>query len=247
MGLIFVLGFWAIAGSILASLAAVGTRIFALAITRQIPRNPVKRRLIRAATILPIACLLWAACVFVFQAVINSVYLNRDVGTGDTWNCPLPNGYEIMMIDVTEEGTVYKPRTQTLPYGVTGQEDSVFGVRTLQVAGPWLLGGADTESFSRLDEEGAINRYFLLDTRTGKPGYFKNQADLQSAAQHIGVRLQLEPIDTVYNRYRFTWFDLLALLLLLIPPAAATLLLLRALLHLRKSAAKSPCTLSPAP
>ena len=39
-----------------------------------------------------------------FQAVVNVVLLHRDIGIVDGFDCPLPNGYALSFIDVTEIG-----------------------------------------------------------------------------------------------------------------------------------------------
>ncbi|HEY6369795.1 MAG TPA: hypothetical protein VIX37_04395 [Candidatus Sulfotelmatobacter sp.] len=52
---------------------------------------------------------------------------------GDTWQAPLPNGYQIMMIDVTDQGWVYNPKTQA-DGDVSERHDAVAGVRNLEVA-----------------------------------------------------------------------------------------------------------------
>lgn len=66
--------------------------------------------------------------VFGFQAIVNEIVLHRDPGLGDTWHCPLPNGYALLMIDVMDHGWVYNPKTQPGD-SVTEREDSVAGVR----------------------------------------------------------------------------------------------------------------------
>ncbi len=96
--------------------ATVGAMLFAGTTTLLTRRVPVgRRRAIFAAAIFPFICLGWGACVFVFQAVVNELLLDRDLGIGDTWHTRVPNGYQIMMIDVTDQGWVYNPKTQPMP------------------------------------------------------------------------------------------------------------------------------------
>ncbi len=104
MGLIFVLFFWAIVGGVLAALGAATLGGAAAILTRGVSTSG--RQVIRAARLFPFACLGWLGLVFVFQAVVNEGFLHRDLGIGDTWHAPLPNGYQVMMIDVTNSGTV---------------------------------------------------------------------------------------------------------------------------------------------
>ena len=102
--------------------------------------------------------------MFVFQAVVNEGLLHRDLGLGDTWHAPLPNGYQIMMIDVTDQGWVYNPKTQ--PGSAVGEPaDAVAGVRNLQVAGRYILGSADSKTFEHLGKDtNQVDTYFLMDT-----------------------------------------------------------------------------------
>ena len=136
MGLGFVLFFWAIAGTILAGIGAVILGVVTGFLTRRV--GETRKRAIILASVFPFVCLGWAGVLFLFQAIINGALLHRDAGLGDTWECPLPNGYAITMIDVTDQGWVYNPRTQS-GGGIGEQEDAVAGVRTLQVAGRYVL------------------------------------------------------------------------------------------------------------
>jgi hypothetical protein len=145
MGLAVVLFFWAVIGCTLAGGAGAVLAGISSRLTRGVTTE--RRRLLAAAALLPFACLLWAGIVFVFQAVVNEELLHRDIGLGDSWHAPLPNGYQIGFVDVTEQGFVYNSKTQHSDSSVGNGPDTVFGVRTLQVAGPYLLGGADSRSF----------------------------------------------------------------------------------------------------
>ena len=40
----------------------------------------------------------------------------------------MPNGYALTMIDTTDQGTVYNPKTQPVTGGLTSQDHVVFGV-----------------------------------------------------------------------------------------------------------------------
>lgn len=75
-----------------------------------------------------------------------------------SWHAPLPNGYQVMMIDVTDQGWVYNPKTQ-IGSGIFGKEDAVSGVRNLQVAGRYILGATDSKAF-----EHAKRQIRLMDT-----------------------------------------------------------------------------------
>ncbi len=171
---------------------------------------------------------------------MNGFLLYRDPGLGDTWQCPLPNGYAITMIDVTDQGWVYNPKTQ--PDGVGEQEDAIGGVRTLQVAGRYILGGSDTHWFGGSgDSKTNVNPYFLLDSHTGTHIVFMSFDDLHLAASQLGIQPKLENINVIYSRYRFTWFDVLVVALLFVPLLTYFVLIVRRILGLRRSR-KMPVT-----
>jgi hypothetical protein len=220
MGLGFVLVFWAVVGCMLAAGAGAVLAGISSRFTRGVATG--RRRLLVTAALLPFACLLWAGIVFAFEAVVNEHVLHRDVGLGDSWHVPLPNGYQIGFIDVTDQGFVYNPKTQLSDSSIGNGPDTVFGVRTLQVAGPYLLGGADskyTEHFAQTTE--AVDSYFLLDTRNGKQMKVADLKALTAYAAPLGIAVHLEPAYSVYSHYRFTWFDFFAGLLLALPSLAA--------------------------
>jgi hypothetical protein len=238
MGMGFVLAFWAIVGGAGACIGALALRSLTSILTREERVGPYKTfrtRALRIATVLPFACLMWAGAVFVLQAVINATYLHRDIGIGDSSYCPLPNGYSILLIDVDDQGTVYNPKTQLRDDSVADKEDAVSGVRSIQVAGVYILGAADSRYSEHFAQNNpTLDRYFILDTRTGTRTDFKTDSALRETASKLGVNLSLEPISKLYSRYRFTWFDIAAALLLVLPPVIAVALLARSILRLRR-------------
>ena len=183
------------------------------------------------------ACLGWAGGVFVFYAVVNEVVFHRDPGIGDAWTCPLPNGYAIEMIDVTDRGSLYNPKTQDI-----NSRDALSDVCVLQLAGRYILGGAACKSDVPHGPEAhdAVLTYFLLDTRTGKRADFPKYKDLRDAAIKLNIKLRLDRIDVVYGRYRFTWFDALAALGIFGVPLFCGWLLFRWMIRIRKSGSLLP-------
>jgi hypothetical protein len=222
MGIGFVLLFWAIGGTMLSGLAALILGGATASLTRGVTKG--RRRAIVLTGLFPFACLAWAAVIFVFQAFVNEGVLHRDPGLGDAWHCPLPNGYEILMIDVTDSGSVYNPKTQPVSDGVGEQEDAVFGVRLVQIAGSYIVGGVDEANPPEIDSK-KIDSYFILDCRTGKRTTLPDYDSLTNAVGQLGIRLNLEPIYRVYSRYRFSWFDVFAGILFLGPILITFLLL----------------------
>ena len=217
MGLGIVLIFWVVVGTVLACVGAIALAGLTALLTRGVHAG--RRRAIVITALFPFLCFGWGGCVFVLQAVVNEGLLHRDLGIGDTWHAPLPNGYQIMMIDVTDQGWVYNPRTQGSDSAVGEQGDAVSGVRNLQVSGRYIFGDSDSKSFEHAGQEtNQVDSYFILDTQTGKRTELKTYDDLRSRARDMNVSLNLEPINTVYARFRSTWFDLCAALLFFVPP-----------------------------
>jgi hypothetical protein len=179
MGLGIVLVFWVVVGIVLASIAALALAGATTLLTRRVPAR--RRRTILAAAVFPFICFGWGACVFAFQAVVNEVLLDRDLGIGDTWHAPLPNGFEIVMIDVTDQGWLYNPKTQP-GSGIGEQEDAVSGVRKVQVAGRYILGGTDSKSFAHLGPSENVDSFFILDTATARQTRLQTYNELRSRA-----------------------------------------------------------------
>jgi hypothetical protein len=164
MGLFVVLIIWSVVGVVLGAISSGGLAAITAFLTRGITQR--RRKLIISAALLPFACLAWAGAVFVFQAVVNEGLLHRDLGLGDGWHAPLPNGYEVSFIDVTDQGSICP-----VARGEDGCENSpsASGVRSLQMTGPYLLGAADSQWFQHLGQQtSAVDQYFLLDTQDGK-------------------------------------------------------------------------------
>lgn len=239
MGLGFVLLIWAVVWAVLATVGALVLGGATALLTRAASHG--RRTVIIAAALFPFICVAWGAAVFVFQAIINETVLSRDLGLGDTAHCPLPNGYHIMMIDTTDQGWIYNPKTQRYGGVVGSQDDAVDGVRVAQVAGRYILGASDTKLSEHFGQNTkAVDSYFWLDTKTGKKTVFSNYDDLRSAAGQLGVSLKLEPIYNVYRRYRFTWFDVFAGFLLLAPPLVSAYFLFRWIARVRRTRESIP-------
>ena len=84
MGLAIVLSFWAVVGTVVASIGTAPLRCAAALLTRGVMNG--RRTVIIAASLFLFICLGWGGAVFVFQAVINEALLLRDLGLGDTWH-----------------------------------------------------------------------------------------------------------------------------------------------------------------
>jgi hypothetical protein len=230
MGLMFVLIFWAVVGAVVGSISAGVLAAITSFLTRGTTQG--RRKLVIFAALLPFACLAWAGTVFVFQAAVNEGLLHRDLGLGDGWHAPLPNGYQVSFIDVTDQGSICP-----IAQGDDGcTSPSISGVRLLEMAGPNLLGAADSQWFRHLGQQtSAVDQYFILDTRDGRKTAFTGLDQLKTKATTLGISLRLEPIYSIYSRYRFTSFDHFALCLLVLPPTGAVALLGYWVIRLRRT------------
>jgi hypothetical protein len=240
MGIGIVLIFWGVVGLIGATIGSVILPGLASHFTQG--RVQRSRRLIWVVRLFPYACLGWAGAVFVFYAIVNESVFHRDPGIGDGWTCPLPNGYAIGMIDVTDRGFVYNPKTQTIDGVVAESNDALADVCVLQLVGPYILGGAPcrTDVPHGPKDHDAVLSYFLLDTATGTHATFPTYEALRVAAAPMNIQVNLEPIDVVYGRYRFTWFDAAAAAAMFGVPLLCASLLIRRMLAIRRSAAMLP-------
>src|SRR6187402_884504 len=226
MGIAVVLFFYAAVLSVAATFCALGlTTISAWLIKLGAPRR--KRTLVIVA-LFPFLCVGYAGACFSTYAIINYKFFHRDPGLGDSWETPLPNGYALMMVDTTDQGTIYNPRTQG-GYGVvTSSADSEFGVRQMQVANHLIFGARDTDYFNHIGQESTVvDTYFDLNTRTNTKVEYKSLAELKGAAKVAGVPLDLHSFESVFGQYRSTWFDLVAIITLLALPAFSFILLVR--------------------
>jgi hypothetical protein len=145
-----------------------------------------------------------------------------------------------MMIDTTDQGTVYNPKTQPGGDLVVGRDDAVFGVRQLQVSNELIFGARDSGYFGRMGQESNfVDSYFELDTNRNTQLQFKSLDDLRKQATSQGVTLQLREFASVFRSYRTTWFDYLAVLVLFGMPLVGFSWLVRWVWSIRRSPALS--------
>jgi hypothetical protein len=232
MGIGFVLIVYAVGGAVAAT---IGSLVLRRVVAGFISGSSCSRTLfIRAVTAFPFACLFWAGGVFVFSAAVNVMLLNRDIGIGDGFDCPLPNGYALSFIDTTDAGTVYNPKGR--PVWSEVREDAVNDVTMMQLSGPYILGGVDRHRIEHWEHDIiAADSWFLLNTKTGERRDFNTLEGLKESARRTNITLSLVSIGDLYSKYRFTWFDALAGALLVLPPLTAFALLTRWTLRLRRT------------
>ncbi len=207
MGIGFVVIVFATLGSVAAVYGALILRTLVSYLTRK--RSESNTDLLRFAFALPFLCLVWGVIVFAFQGVINVTVFHRDIGLGDGFECPLPNGYALSFIDTTEIGTLHKSST----------DGGVQDVRFLQLADPYIVAASDSKAFDHFGQRTAsVDTYYLIDERSGRQTQFRDMASLREAARQLSLTINLLPIGTFYSKYRFTWFDTFAVIFLFTPP-----------------------------
>jgi hypothetical protein len=233
MGIGFVLIVYAFGGAVAATIGCLVLRRVVAGFVLGAGRS--RTLLIRAVTAFPFACLFWAGGVFVFSAAVNVLLLHRDVGIGDGFDCPLPNGYALSFIDRTDVGSVYYPNGR--PVWSEVRENGVNDVTAMQLAGPYILASVDSHKREHFEEEhiSEPDSWFLLNTKTGERTDFKTLAGLKESARRSNIALSLVPVGNLYSKYRFTWFDAFAGALLVVPPLIALVLLTRWTLRLRRT------------
>jgi hypothetical protein len=240
MGIGLALASWFVKGTAIATTLAVLFGV--LAAVRIAPEIRGRRKAILAVCLFPFVCLSWFFVVFLFQAYVNETFLYRDPGIGHTWQTPLPNGYAILLIDEKHDGMVFNPGSRFSGDGEdiehANAPDAVSGVRVVQIAGTHILGGAGpTGNYSSAAGQDRVDFYFLLDTAARTRADFGSYDALTQRARELGIAPRLEPLYSVYKRYRSTWFDVFAITLCLVPVLGIGLFLARRVWRLRKSEA----------
>jgi hypothetical protein len=239
MGIMVVLMAYAVALTVAASVGAVLLGALVYVLTRKSGRR--RKRAVVASALFPFMCVLFAGAWFVVYASINSLVFDRDPGLGDGWQTPLPNGYALMMIDTTDQGTVYNPKTQGKDGSISSRDDAVFGVRQLQVSQSLIFGARDVGYFGRIGQESKfVDSYFELQTKQNKVIEFKSLEDLRNRASSEGVTLNLRPFEAVFGDYRTTWFDYISGLILIVVPLIGFGLLVRWVWTIRRVREDSP-------
>lgn len=236
MGILFVLIFWAVTMTVAAFVAALVLSSWVRRFFRARP-GPAPAAALLLALLLPFLAEAYVASAFVVYAVW-SYTRGRDMMLGDSAETPLPDGFRLIMIDVPDEATVYKPPAGKSfadggPIGCTdGQPDCAFGVESMQIAGPWIFATATSHWLT--DPVPPPDRYVVFNTKVVTREDFSSLQELYSAANARGVILHLEPVQAIYDRYRTTWADwTYALIVVVVIPLLVLLFLLRRLIRLR--------------
>lgn len=171
--------------AVVAISATVGL-IFGGATAVLIKVGGLRRRILFAATTaLPLA--LWALPTSAFG--LHWLTTRQSNVPGFCW---LPNDYGLMIGQPDTPGAVFKWGSQA--WGT----DAIDGVRTLQVAGRYILGSRDSHGFVA-KPTGGIDSYFLLDTATGTVETLPTFQQLETSARALGISPKLENFYEVYS------------------------------------------------
>ena len=104
----------------------------------------------------------------VIAMILISELLNVDIGFGDSWKAPLPNGYQLVSVDMPDNGSIYKDDDHRI--------EGIDGVRQLEVIGDSVIGLSN-------------NKYFLLDTKIHKVTYYPSVFELQKRVGKPNIAL----------------------------------------------------------
>ena len=104
----------------------------------------------------------------VIAMIIISELLNVDIGFGDSWKAPLPNGYQLISVDMPDNGSIYKDDDH--------HAESIDGVQQIKVIGDSVIGLSGI-------------KYFLLDTKIHKVTYYPSALELQNRVGKTNISL----------------------------------------------------------
>lgn len=214
MGLGIVLIFWALTGTLIAGAAAFVCKSVVDRLMPQGRDSELRFEILKSSVMLPIKSVVWIGAIFVFQALVNTVFLQRDCGLGDSRHTPLQNEYCLSLQDDFETGKLYYSVANPSGDGVVDDSfGEVSNVSELQVVAPYIFGTAS---------EGVIktfNFYFVLDTEKRVTSRFNKLEDTQVFARERGIDLNLRPTCEIFSENRVGWFDYLSAVAMFIFPA----------------------------
>ena len=104
----------------------------------------------------------------VIAMIVISGLLSVDIGFGDSWKAPLPNGYQLISVDMPDNGSIYKDDDHST--------EGIDGVRQIEVIGDSVIGLSS-------------NKYFLLDTKIHKVTYYPSVLELQKRVGKPNIAL----------------------------------------------------------
>jgi hypothetical protein len=210
MGIVFVLFIYTVIGLVLATVTgSVAAGVCAWAARG---KRGVSWRAILIAFGFPFAWLVFCGVAFVGYAIFCGTVRDVDPGLGDWWQVPIGHGYALVMIDVTDVGSVQTPQNGELYRCVAG-----IGVKTDHAAVIEDIPRDAPDHYGLMLEYGGLNfpAYSLLDLRSGRKVDFKDRQKFLDAAAGVGIGVgDIVAPEVFYQRRRWSLADLLFPLLI---------------------------------
>jgi hypothetical protein len=213
MGILFVVLFCLILGTIAAILASIGFGFLTRKFLKGSPEK-LRRRAIIAAVALPPVAVISALLGFLGYGVWCETVRGVDAGIGDSWRVPLGSGYSLQMIDVPERAGIETPMGNQVGFGMKrlGYNDRFIYI------------------------EAAPDQYLLIDKKTGN-----STADLTIQALDMKLKesgaspVTLRSPGEVYAGLRWGIQDIVAGLLILALPVLLALMVLLYVIKVRRA------------
>lgn len=197
-------------------------------------RNSSEARVYLAfAALFPLLCVVWLACIFELQAIVNKKYLARDALISEIHQTPLVNRYGLFMCDRFDFASVSTGRREwpsdtklkeqsDLKSGWQPIDYGVEFVSEMQVVDNFLICAIDRNFAKQVYDRDCSVPFFIVDTKSNlKKGFYRLE-ELEDEARKLGLKetISLSPVIEVYRKYRFTAFDYVCFLLFILPPLA---------------------------
>ena len=163
MGIIFLVIWLVIFAVIAAILGVIGVAVVSPFLSKK-----ARKRKMLLTFLTPIVGITSYVGSSVIAMIIISELLNVDIGFGDSWKAPLPNGYQLISVDVPDNGSIYKDDDH--------RTEGIDGVQQIEVIGDSVIGLSS-------------NKYFLLDTKIHKVTYYPSVFELQKSVRKSNIAL----------------------------------------------------------
>ena len=163
MGIIFLV-IWLVIFAVIAAILGV---IGVVVVYPFLSENKRKRKIL-LTFLTPIVGIAGYVGSSVIAMIVISGLLSVDIGFGDSWKAPLPNGYQLISVDMPDNGSIYKDDDHST--------EGIDGVRQIEVIGDSVIGLSS-------------NKYFLLDTKIHKVTYYPSVLELQKRVGKPNIAL----------------------------------------------------------
>ena len=163
MGILFLV-IWLV---IFAIIAVIFGMIGVVIIYPLLSKNKRKRKML-LTFLTPIVGIASYVGSSVIAMIIISGLLSIDIGFGDFWKAPLPNDYQVLSVDIPDNGSIYKDGDN--------RAEGIDGVQQIEVIGDTVIGLSG-------------NKFFLLDTKIDKVTYYSSDLELQKRVGKPNIAL----------------------------------------------------------